>query len=153
MEEVKIKSIPSVFAPKLAELLGVQEEETFLIAFSDVPKIEQSLIELAAKTEQVTQLQSQVSEALAKTELLNHQVAGAELERDTAIEKIEALNKQHDTDIAEIARLSAELANALDESKNIKPNSFQEKAATLGTGGKAKEIASQIPFKKHMQNG
>lgn len=148
MEEVKIKSIPSVFAPKLAELLGVQEEETFLIAFSDVPKIENALGELAAKTEQVGQLQSQVSEASANAERLTHQVTGAELERDTAIEKIEALNQQHDTDSAEIARLSTELATALDASKNIKPNSFQEKAATLGTGGKAKELASQIPFKK-----
>lgn len=148
MEEVKIKSIPSVFAPKLAELLGVQEEETFLIAFSDVPKIENALGELAAKTEQVTQLQSQVSEAVAKAELLNHQVAGAELERDTVLEKIDVLKQQHDTDSAEITRLSNELAIALDESKKIKPNSFQEKAATLGTGGKAKELASQIPFKK-----
>lgn len=148
MEEIKIKSIPSVFAPKLAELLGVQEEETFLIAFSDVPKIENALGELTEKMEQVTQLQNQVSEAVAKTELLNHQVAGAELERDTVLERIDVLKQQHDTDNAEIARLSAELATALDASKNIKTNSFQEKAAALGSGGKAKEIASQIPFKK-----
>lgn len=147
MEDVKIKSIPSVFAPKLAELLGVQEEEAFLIAFSDVPKIENALGELASKTEQAAQLQSQVTEAAQKSELLGHQVTGAELERDNAIEKTDELKAELQAANAEIERLSNELATALDQSKNIAAVSFSEKATAVGSG-KAKDIVSQISFKK-----